>query len=301
MIDYLTDEYDNTIIQLLNESLQSKDQLVQAQICGAELNAALKEAERDEAMYIDTIFQLLTDPGRPAQKEMEKTIQNLQEYLIEIQITYQMKINELFKCDKKSDGKQNQHGCSKSAESLIDETRQVLCEFMQLTIEDAQQKEEKMNELLLSLQEKEEECQKKAAKITDTLTKELANYRVNPGYVQRQTACISLKTKLQDLQIFLEEKECGTACRLGINVCSLLNAKRSFFKKAKISTTAQLVQMFFTEVEYNIQTVQTCPDLLINKCSQMFVACNKQREICTKLFQSKETIDTPEFPEVSNH
>lgn len=285
-------------MQLLNDSLQSQDQLIHVQIRNAELKAALKEAERDEAMYKDTILQILNDP---TQKEMESTIQNLLDYLIEIQITCQEKIDELFKCDKKSGEEQKEDDHITPAETLMNQTRHVLCEFMQLAKEDAQKKAEKIEELLLSLQKTEEQSQK-TAQIIDTLTKELEYYKMNPSNVQRQTACVTFMTKLQELRIHLEEKKCGTACRLAIDVCSLLKEDRYSISHGKISSTAQLVQMFFTEVQCSMQTLLGCPKAVVDICSGMYGACKKQEEISySELLLSKEAVDPCGFSEVSNH
>ena len=298
VIDYFTDEYNNVIMQLFNDSLQSQDQLIHVQIRNAELKAALKEAERDKLMYKDTIVQILNDP---TQKEMESTIQNLLDYLKESQITCREKIDELFKCDKKSGEEQKEDDHSTPAEALMNQTSHVLCEFMQLAKEDAQKKAEKMEGLLLSLQKSEEQSQK-TAQIIDTLTKAPEYYKMNSSNVQRQTACVTLMTKLQELQIHLEEKKCGTACRLAIDVYSLLKEDRYSISHSKISSTAQLVKMFFTEVQCSMQGLLGCPKALVDICSGMYDACKKQEGISyEELLLSKEAVDPWDFSEVSNH
>lgn len=292
VIDCFTNEYDSGIMQLLNDSLQTQDQLNQAQARIAELKAALKEAERDETLYKDSILQMLNDMGASTQEELKSTMQHLAQYFLEIQITCQNRIQELFESKNESlvGWKEVEiDGSVTSVETLMNETKDVLCELMQLTKEDAQQKAEKMEELLSSLQEHKD--------INDTLTKELEDYKMNACFVQRQSACVTFMAKFQNLQSQLENEQCSRVGQLGIKLYALLRGNHQSLSQNS-SSTAQSMEMFCTEVECKMEELLSCPEALLAECLEMLDRCKMQQSVAfTEICQYQ----TMQFPEVSYH
>lgn len=273
VIDCFTNEYDSGIMQLLNDSLQTRDQLNQAQARIAELKAALKEAERDETLYKDSILQMLNDMGASTQEELKSIMQNLAQYFLEIQITCQNRIQELFENKNESlvGWKEMEiDGSVTSVETLMNETKDVLCELMQLTKEDAQQKAEKMEELLSSLQ--------RHKNINDALTKELEDCKMNACFVQRQRDCVTFMAKFQNLQSQLENEQCSRVGQLGIKLYALLRGNHQSLSQGSIGT-AQSMEIFFTEVECKMEELLSCPEALLAKCSEMLDMCKMQQSV----------------------
>ena len=280
VIEYFTDEYSEAIEHLLYDSLKSQKKLFQAQALIAELKAALKEAERDDALYFDTVSQVLIDPGTSTQKELETTIKTLVDYLLETQFTYQEKINELYDKSTKNSREESKEmeldgTAGTSMEALMDQTRDTLCEFFQLTKEDAHEKCKKMEELLSYLQNHKD----KTVKIIDSLTRELQHCRMNPSVVQRQTACVTVVSQLQEMQIYLEEMQCDRTCRIGISVNSLINEKRCPFSEIKLKTKTEIVEMFFKNVNCGVNALLKCPETLLWICSEIYKACKVEQEV----------------------
>ena len=291
VIDHFTNQQNNTIKELILKSLEFHDQLEYAK---TELKSALKKAEKDETMYKDRISQLLIDAGKSTKEEMESAIHKLVQYLIEIQITCQEKMDKLFKPDMKSDGEQKEDDCRTLTESIIYQTRCVLGEYMQQTKEDAQKKIDNLNELLQKSKEKNQEY----AQIINKLNEQMENYKKNSSYAQRQSVCIPFITKIQKIQVYLEEIKCGKACRLAIDVYSLLNEDIYSITQSKRNDP---MQMFYTEVGCSMQTLLGCSESLLTEFVGMYIAFKKQNEnLCCQFGLSSMIIDAQGCPEVSN-